>query len=258
MSVARARSAAAERSSRPTISLGAAYNFRSHAAREAVRSPQHPRSVRRRAGVLGAGDVSRPQGVDAAQRVVSRRALAPPDRALLPLGVSSRRRRHRRLGGDARSRCGRYADFQSTIIPNGVDVGYWRARPELAVRAARDAQPRLSRPPRAAQRPRGRDRRVQPRSRQSMPDVRLLMAGDGPMRARAGGAGPAGAARPRRIHRRGLRPASGAARVVVGVPAAGAGGRLLDHGAGGLRGRSAGRGAARRSGPTAPAITGRT
>ena len=24
---------------------------------------------------------------------------------------------------------GRYADFQSTIIPNGIDAGYWRSAP---------------------------------------------------------------------------------------------------------------------------------
>ena len=53
---------------------------------------------------------------------------------------------------------GRYADFQSTIIPNGIDVAYWRASPERPLPAARDAKPRLSRPARAAQRTRGGDR----------------------------------------------------------------------------------------------------
>jgi len=83
---------------------------------------------------------------------------------------------------EATSQCiARYADFESTIIPNGIDVAYWRARqsrrylrpgmrnlvylgrleqrngPEVAVEAFNTIAP-------------------------SMPDVRLLMAGDGPMR----------------------------------------------------------------------------
>lgn len=76
---------------------------------------------------------------------------------------------------------GRYADFQSTIIPNGVDVAYWRARPSP------------QRPPpgmrnlvylgRLEQR-NGPEVAIEAFGKIAslLPDVRLLMAGDGPMR----------------------------------------------------------------------------
>ena len=80
----------------------------------------------------------------------------------------------------AQSMC-RYADFPSTIIPNGIDVAYWRARPT----------PRYSRPGmrnlvylgRLEER-NGPDVAIEAFSRVAplLPDVRLLMAGDGPMR----------------------------------------------------------------------------
>ena len=75
----------------------------------------------------------------------------------------------------------RYADFQPTIIPNGVDVGYWRSPPS----------PRYARPGMRNVVYLGR---LEPRNGPeiaidafnrigpSLPDVRLLMAGDGPMR----------------------------------------------------------------------------
>ena len=84
------------------------------------------------------------------------------------------------------------------------------------------------------------------------------MAGDGPMRAALEARVAAGAPRAGRVPGRRLRPASRAARLVLAVPAAGAGGRVLDHGAGGVRRRLAGGGAARRSAPIARASTGRT
>ena len=145
---------------------------------------------------------------------------------------------------------GRYADFQSTIIPNGIDGTYWRANPSSQVSPAGDAQPRLSRQARAAQRPGGRDRSFA-KIAQALPDVRLLMAGDGPMRAELEAQVPGASARARGIPRRRLRSTPRAARFVVVVPPPGARGGVLHHGAGGLRGGSAGGrapGAGRRSG----------
>ena len=78
---------------------------------------------------------------------------------------------------------GRYANFPSTIIPNGIDTAYWRAAP---------ASPRYVRPGlrnlvylgRLEER-NGPDIAIEAfaRSAERLPDVRLLMAGDGPMRA---------------------------------------------------------------------------
>ena len=75
----------------------------------------------------------------------------------------------------------RYAEFQPTIIPNGIDVGYWQAREN-----SRYTQPGMRNlvylgrleerngPDVAI----GAFLRIAP----LLPDVRLLMAGDGPMR----------------------------------------------------------------------------
>jgi phosphatidylinositol alpha-mannosyltransferase len=76
---------------------------------------------------------------------------------------------------------GRYADFKSTIIPNGVDAGYWQAG--ASTRYLRPGMRNLVYLGRLEER-NGPDVaieafcRVAPR----LPDVRLLMAGDGPMR----------------------------------------------------------------------------
>jgi phosphatidylinositol alpha-mannosyltransferase len=76
---------------------------------------------------------------------------------------------------------GRYADFQATIIPNGVDVSYWRA----------GASGRYSRPGAQNLVYLGRlEKRNGPeiaiaafaKLAQAHPHLRLLMAGDGPMR----------------------------------------------------------------------------
>ena len=77
---------------------------------------------------------------------------------------------------------GRYADFHSTIIPNGVDVPYWRSRPEPGTPSGRgretwsiSAGSSNATGPKVAIEAFGR---IAP----SLPDVRLLVAGDGPMR----------------------------------------------------------------------------
>ena len=76
----------------------------------------------------------------------------------------------------------RYADFQPTIIPNGVDVGYWRSAP--SARYARPGMRNLVYLGRLEPR-NGPEVAIDAFNRigPSMPDVRLLMAGDGPMRA---------------------------------------------------------------------------
>jgi phosphatidylinositol alpha-mannosyltransferase len=76
---------------------------------------------------------------------------------------------------------GRYAEFQAAIIPNGIEAAYWRA----------GASPRYRRPGvrnlvylgRLEDR-NGPDVAIAAFSRiaQLLPDVRLVMAGDGPMR----------------------------------------------------------------------------
>ena len=170
------------------------------AARGAVRSAQHPRALRRRPGVLGAGAVSRTQGVDAAQRVVSRRALAPPDRALLPLGVSSRRRRHRGLRGDARSRCGATPTSSRPSSRTASTWRYWRvgARAPSTLRPGMRNLVYLGR----LEERNGPEVAIDAFNRIAPVDAGRAAA-DGGRRAdarRAGGAGPAGAARPRRIH----------------------------------------------------------
>jgi phosphatidylinositol alpha-mannosyltransferase len=75
----------------------------------------------------------------------------------------------------------RYADFQSTIIPNGVDVAYWRSAPNP--RYARPGMRNLVYLGRLEKR-NGPEVAVEAFNRiaPSIPDVRLLMAGDGPMR----------------------------------------------------------------------------
>jgi phosphatidylinositol alpha-mannosyltransferase len=76
----------------------------------------------------------------------------------------------------------RYADFQSTIIPNGVDVAYWRASP--SARYLRPGMRNLVYLGRLEQR-NGPEVAIEAFNRlgSSFPDTRLLMAGDGPMRA---------------------------------------------------------------------------
>ena len=76
---------------------------------------------------------------------------------------------------------GRYADFQSTIIPNGIDAAYWRADP--SPRYLRPGMRNLVYLGRLEQR-NGPDVAIEAFARiaPSLPDVRLLMAGDGPMR----------------------------------------------------------------------------
>lgn len=76
---------------------------------------------------------------------------------------------------------GRYVRFPSTIIPNGIDGAYWRARP-----SARYIRPRtrnLVYLGRLEER-NGPDVALEAFSKiaPSMPDLRLLMAGDGPLR----------------------------------------------------------------------------
>jgi phosphatidylinositol alpha-mannosyltransferase len=80
----------------------------------------------------------------------------------------------------AESMC-RYADFPSTIIPNGVDVAYWRASP--TPRYLRPGMRNLVYLGRLEER-NGPDVAIEAFARiaPSLPDVRLLMAGDGPMR----------------------------------------------------------------------------
>ena len=77
---------------------------------------------------------------------------------------------------------GRYADFPSTIIPNGVDVDYWPAAP--SPRYARPGFRNLVYVGRLEER-NGPDLAIAAFARVAarLPDVRLLMAGDGPMRS---------------------------------------------------------------------------
>jgi phosphatidylinositol alpha-mannosyltransferase len=79
----------------------------------------------------------------------------------------------------------RYADFQPEVIPNGVDVGYWRASP--SARHARPGTRNIVYLGRLESR-NGPEVAVEAFNRigPSFPDVRLLMAGDGPMRAALG------------------------------------------------------------------------
>jgi phosphatidylinositol alpha-mannosyltransferase len=76
----------------------------------------------------------------------------------------------------------RYADFTPTIIPNGVDVSYWRAAP--SPRYVRPGMRNLVYLGRLEAR-NGPEVAIDAFNRigPSQPDVRLLMAGDGPMRA---------------------------------------------------------------------------
>ena len=78
---------------------------------------------------------------------------------------------------------GRYADFQSTVIPNGIDAAYWRASP--APRYLRPATRNLVYLGRLEER-NGPDLAIEAFCRIAplLPDLRLLMAGDGPMRHR--------------------------------------------------------------------------
>jgi phosphatidylinositol alpha-mannosyltransferase len=75
----------------------------------------------------------------------------------------------------------RYADFQSTIIPNGIDVAYWRANP--APRYLRPGMRNLVFLGRLEER-NGPDVALEAFKKIAplFPDVRLLMAGDGPLR----------------------------------------------------------------------------
>ncbi len=77
---------------------------------------------------------------------------------------------------------GRYADFQSTIIPNGIEAAYWRARP--APQYLRPGMRNLVYLGRLEER-NGPDVAIEAFSRiaPALPDVRLLVAGDGPLRA---------------------------------------------------------------------------
>jgi phosphatidylinositol alpha-mannosyltransferase len=76
---------------------------------------------------------------------------------------------------------GRYADFQSAIIPNGVDLPYWRASPNPQY--VRPGMRNLIYLGRLEER-NGPDLAIEAFGRIAplLPDVRLLMAGDGPMR----------------------------------------------------------------------------
>jgi glycosyltransferase involved in cell wall biosynthesis len=78
---------------------------------------------------------------------------------------------------------GRYASFESTIIPNGIDAGYWRASPGRRYR--RPGVRNLVYLGRLEER-NGPDVAIDSFARiaERLPDVRLLMAGDGPMRER--------------------------------------------------------------------------
>jgi glycosyltransferase involved in cell wall biosynthesis len=78
---------------------------------------------------------------------------------------------------------GRYADFPSTIIPNGIDLAYWRATPNR--RYIRSGLRNLVYLGRLEER-NGPDVAIDAFARvaPSLPDVRLLIAGDGPMRER--------------------------------------------------------------------------
>jgi len=76
---------------------------------------------------------------------------------------------------------GRYAAFQSTIIPNGIDTAYWRASPSPSY--LRPGTRNLVYLGRLEER-NGPDVAIDAFCRIALwsPDVRLLMAGDGPMR----------------------------------------------------------------------------
>jgi phosphatidyl-myo-inositol alpha-mannosyltransferase len=76
---------------------------------------------------------------------------------------------------------GRYVSFPSTIIPNGIDTAYWRARP--SPRYLRPRTRNLVYLGRLEER-NGPDVALDAFSKiaSSMPDLRLLMAGDGPLR----------------------------------------------------------------------------
>ncbi len=76
---------------------------------------------------------------------------------------------------------GRYAHFPSTIIPNGIDAAYWRAEP--TPRYFRPGMRNLVYLGRLEER-NGPDVAIEAFTKiaTSLPDVRLLMAGDGPMR----------------------------------------------------------------------------
>src|SRR5450631_685661 len=75
----------------------------------------------------------------------------------------------------------RYANFKPIIIPNGIDLPYWRASPSS--RYTRQGMRNLVYLGRLEER-NGPDVAVQAfiKVAQHRPDVRLLMAGDGPMR----------------------------------------------------------------------------
>jgi phosphatidylinositol alpha-mannosyltransferase len=75
----------------------------------------------------------------------------------------------------------RYADFQSTIIPNGIDAAYWRASP--TPRYLRPGMRNLVYLGRLEER-NGPDVAIAAFARIAplFPDLRLLMAGDGPLR----------------------------------------------------------------------------
>lgn len=75
----------------------------------------------------------------------------------------------------------RYSEFQPAIIPNGIDAPYWRARP--APRYQRPGMRNLVYLGRLEDR-NGPDVAIDAFARiaSSRPDVRLLMAGDGPIR----------------------------------------------------------------------------
>jgi phosphatidylinositol alpha-mannosyltransferase len=76
---------------------------------------------------------------------------------------------------------GRYADFKATIIPNGIDGAYWRAGPSFRYR--RPGMRSLVYLGRLEER-NGPDVAIAAfcRIAPSLPDLRLLVAGDGPMR----------------------------------------------------------------------------
>jgi phosphatidyl-myo-inositol alpha-mannosyltransferase len=76
----------------------------------------------------------------------------------------------------------RYADFEPTIVPNGVDVGYWRAAP--SGRYLRPGTRNIVFLGRLESR-NGPEVAIEAFNRigPGLPDVRLLVAGDGPMRA---------------------------------------------------------------------------
>ena len=85
---------------------------------------------------------------------------------------------------------GRYANFESTIVPNGVDVPYWRARPSARyLRAGMQNLVYLGR----LEKRNGPEIALAAFTRvaAALPNTRLLMAGDGPMRAELEAAVPA-------------------------------------------------------------------